>query len=193
MKISSLRISLAVLLSLLCPLVLAHPSHGSGIADGLLHPLTGLDHLLAMVGVGLWSAQQSGHSRWLIPGSFVLLMGFAGWLGTLGYSLPFIESGIATSVLLIGLLISFSIKTSALFGMLMVGMFAVLHGFAHGTEMPPSVSAWQFGAGFMLTTTLLHAIGFLSGTALHKNEKLMRIGGAGIAMCGGFLVFPGLH
>jgi urease accessory protein len=192
LKISALRFPLLVSLSLFCPLVLAHPGHGSAITDGVLHPLTGLDHLLAMLGIGLWSAQQSGRARWLIPASFVTLMALSASIAPLGDSPGLIESGIAASVLLIGLLISFSAKTSAIAGAAIVSVFAVFHGYAHGAEMPHT-SGWLYGGGFVAMTILLHAIGFLGGTALNNKHKLMRMGGAGIAMCGGFMVLQGLH
>jgi urease accessory protein len=193
LKISALRFPLLVSLSLFCPLVLAHPGHGSAVTDGILHPLTGLDHLLAMFGIGLWSAQQSGRVRWLIPAAFVALMALSAWIATLGHGPAFVDSGIAASVLLIGLLISFSARTSSFAGVAIVSVFAVFHGFGHGAEMPHAISGWLYGGGFLATTILLHAIGFLSGTALNKTHKLMRISGAGIAVCGGFMVLQGLH
>lgn len=197
MKISALRAGLAVLLSLSSSVVLAHPGHASAIADGILHPLTGLDHLLAMAGIGLWSARQTGHARWLIPGSFLALTAIGAWLGTVGHTPTFTEQGIAASVFLIGLLISFPVRfpanISALAGMLIAGVFALFHGFAHGTEIPDSAGAWQFASGFILTTITLQAIGFFVGRTLTKNEKLLRIGGAAIAASGGLLAFQGLH
>jgi urease accessory protein len=148
-----------------------------------------------MAGIGLWSARQNGHARWLIPGSFLALMAIAAWFGTVGPT--FTEQGIAASVFLIGLLVSFrvsfSAKTSALTGMLIAGVFALFHGFARGTEIPDSTGAWQFASGFLLTTITLQAIGFFVRRALTKNEKPLRIGGAAIAASGGLLAFQGLH
>lgn len=194
MNTSYLRILLAVSLSLFCPLIFAHPGHeGSAFSDGILHPLTGPDHLLAMLGIGLWSAQQNSRFRWLIPASFVTLMGLGAWAGTYFHASAWIENGVATSVLLVGLLISFSIRTSLWIGAMVASIFAAFHGFAHGTEMPHSLSALSFGGGFLLSTIFLHAIGFLAGIKLSKNSKLVQAGGAGIALCGGLLILQGLY
>jgi urease accessory protein len=193
LKITSLHTAAAACLSLLSPIALAHPGHGLALTDGVLHPLTGFDHLLAMLGIGLWAARQNGAARWLVPASFVTLMATAAWLATLGHTLPFIESGIATSVLLIGLLIAFAARLPAAVGVTLVGMFAVFHGVAHGIEMPASGSGWVYGTGFLGTTVLLHAAGFFIGTTLNKHGTIARISGAGIAACGGFLALQALH
>jgi urease accessory protein len=197
LKTMSPRLALALALTLFSPLVLAHPGHGGAIADGILHPLTGLDHLVAMLGIGIWSAQQSGRARWLIPASFVCLMGASAWtavLGTVpGYSPAFIESGIAASVLLIGLLISFSTRASALAGASIAAVFAVFHGFAHGAELPGSVNGWLYGGGFLATTILLQVAGLVVGNRLKTHHALVRFGGAGITVWGGLLALQGLH
>jgi urease accessory protein len=193
LKIISLPSALAISLSLFSPLVFAHSGHGGAIANGFLHPLTGIDHLLAMLGVGVWSAQQSGRARWAIPVSFVSLMAVSAWIAALGYSPAFVESGIATSVLLIGLLISFSARASAVVGASVASVFAVFHGLAHGLELPGSVNGSLYGVGFLATTILLHAAGIFLGSELKAHRKLARIGGAGIAVCGGFLALQGLH
>lgn len=197
LKTMSPRIALALALTLFCPLVLAHPGHGGAIVDGILHPLTGADHLVAMLAVGIWSAQQSGRARWLIPASFVCLMGVSAWIAVAGalpgYSPAFVESGIAASVLLIGLLISFSARASALAGASIAGVFAVFHGFAHGTELPGSMNGWLYGGGFLATTILLQLAGFVLGNRLKMHHELARFGGAGIAVWGGLLALQGLH
>ncbi|ABA59322.1 HupE/UreJ protein [Nitrosococcus oceani ATCC 19707] len=152
-------------LLLFSSIALAHPGHTehdfSGFISGLLHPLTGLDHLLAMFAVGLWAAQQQGKARLVVPATFILAMLFAGLSAAyLGITLPFVENAIAVSVLALGLLVALAIRLPLFVAILGTALFAVNHGYAHGVEIPVLASPAGFAMGFVLATMALHAIGF---------------------------------
>lgn len=178
----------ALLLLLASGTALAHPGHGGGLAVGLAHPYSGLDHLLAMVAVGLWAAQQSDRDAlWKIPIAFVTAMAVGALLGVTGLPLPQVESGIAASVVILGLLVAFSLRLPTGFGMALVAAFALFHGFAHGAEAPlGSLSA--FATGFILATASLHGLGMVLGwVARNRAEIALRVGGAGVALAGAWL------
>lgn len=169
---------------------LAHANPGAGPAHGfshgLLHPLLGLDHLLAMIAVGLWAAQLGGRATWAVPASFVGVMAFGGLAGAAGWSLPMVETGILVSVFLLGLLVAFAVRLPAWAGALLVGAFALFHGHAHGSEMPAGASAWLYAGGFVLATAALHAAGLGLGIAL-KNVSpapALRTAGALVMLSG---------
>lgn len=168
----------------------AHPGHANGLAAGLAHPLLGLDHLLAMLAVGVWAAQLGARARWLVPTGFVTLMTLAGGLALSGNALPMLagEGAIAASVLLLGLLIAFAVRMTPAVGAALVGAFAVFHGYAHGAEMPPAATAWQYAAGFVLSTVALHGAGLLLGRRLHEHGLALRATGALIAAGGAWLM-----
>ncbi len=167
----------------------AHPGHINNAMAGLVHPFLGIDHLLAMVAVGIWATQLGGRARWLLPASFIAIMGLAGSIGIAGVALPMIESGIATSVLLLGLLIAFSVKMNPVLGACLIGLFAVFHGYAHGVEMPALSTPWQYGVGFMLATGVLHGTGLLLGSGLHQQRALwLRAVGALMIASGAWMV-----
>ncbi|MCX7627626.1 MAG: HupE/UreJ family protein, partial [Methylophilaceae bacterium] len=132
---------------------------GSGLGEGFIHPFGGPDHLLAMVAVGMWAAQLGGRAVWLIPAGFVGMMAAGGLLGMAGIDLPYVEHGIAASVLILGLLIAGSVRLAAQWGCLLVGACAVFHGYAHGVEMPVTAGAVAYGTGFILATIALHGLG----------------------------------
>ncbi len=167
-----------------CSIADAHPGHGSGVIAGMAHPLLGPDHLLAMLAVGVWAAQLGGRARWLVPASFVAIMVLAGSIATTGIVLPVVESGIATSVLLLGLLIAFSVTVTPVLGAGIVGLFAVFHGYAHGTEMSLYGTPWQYGFGFVVSTAVLHGVGLLLGRSLHQQGLWLRAAGALVAGSG---------
>ncbi len=166
----------------------AHPGHGaaSGIGWGLLHPVTGLDHLCAMIAVGLWAAQRGGRAVWLVPLCFVgtMLLGVA--MGAAGIGLPVVEQGIAASVLVLGLLIACAVRMPVAAAGVLVGFFALFHGHAHGTEMPAGQPGFAYGAGLAITTALLHAAGILLAmqAARLRRVPLLRLAGGAIAVCG---------
>lgn len=148
---------------------LAHlnPAEHASFSTGFLHPLSGADHVLAMVGVGLWAALLGGRALWAVPTTFVIVMiaGFAAALG--GMPLPFIEPAISASVVVLGLLAMMAFKVPTPIGMVVVGFFALFHGFAHGGELG-NASATSFLVGFALATALLHAAGILLGPGIAR-------------------------
>jgi urease accessory protein len=160
-----------------------------GFAHGVSHPLRGVDHILAMVSVGLWAAQFDGRARWVIPASFVLAMALGGLVGAMGILVPFVESGIVLSVLVLGVLAAAAARLPLFVSVLIAGMFAIFHGHAHGAEMPSNASGLGYGVGFVLATAFLHAfgigVGLLARGLGHGN--LARISGGLIAMSGAYL------
>ena len=185
-----LRLSVAALM-FLPSFAYAHVGVGdaSGFMYGLTHPTGGLDHVCAMLAVGLWAAQMGGRLVWAVPLTFVGVMALGGALPMLGISLPFVEPGIVLSVLLLGVLIAASVRLPLLLSSSMVGLFALWHGHAHGAEMPELASGIGYALGFMLATALLHAIGIVSGLGLQRwaRERAIHAAGAGIALCGAYL------
>ena len=188
MRTNLTRWSLVIIAMAFSGLAQAHPGHGGGYLAGLSHPFTGLDHLLAMLGVGVWAAQLGGRAKYLGPASFIACMAVAASVGMSGIALPMVESGIATSVLLLGLLIAFSIKVPVALSASIVGLFAVLHGYAHGVEMPQLSTPWVYGIGFVLSTAVLHGLGLLLGQGLNKQTIGLRAVGAIIAASGAWMM-----
>ena len=172
------------------PVAEAHTfgSQGAGLIAGLTHPFVGLDHLLAMIAVGIWAGQLGGRAVWLIPLTFVSVMAAAATLASFGLLLPFMEPAIACSVLVLGLLIAGSVRLPTSVGVLLVSLFAVFHGYAHGLELPQAASPILYGAGFVLATALLHGlgIGFASNSRQHK--ILQRIAGYSLIAASGLLL-----
>ncbi len=157
----------------------------TGFAGGLAHPLTGLDHLLAMLAVGLWAAQQGGRALLGAPATFVAAMGLGAWLAGSGWVMPHIEAGVALSVLLLGLLIA-TRRQGPLYATLgLVGVFALFHGGAHGLEMPSHASPVLYSLGYLMTTLLLHAAGMAGSLA---GRHAVRMAGWGVAASGLVLV-----
>lgn len=144
---------------------LAHPGHGdaAGLAHGFLHPLLGADHVVAMVAVGLLAALRGGRALWALPAAFLALMAVGAGLGMAGIALPFAETGIALSIVAFGLaaIVGLGLPVAAL--SVLVGVFAVFHGYAHGAEMPETASGLVYGIGFLGGTALLHAAGLCLG------------------------------
>lgn len=172
---------------------LAHDSvlHSmNALQDGFLHPFTGLDHLLAMLAIGIWAAQQKHARAWLIPVSFPLMMIIGGALALAGITLPGVEHGIAASVLVLGLLISFAVRLPVSAGMALVSVFAMAHGYAHGQEMPANESAVLYGAGFVLATAVIHATGWFASNAAQRmlDSRLPRYAGVMITLAGAFFL-----
>jgi urease accessory protein len=177
---------------LLLPLpVLAHTGAGhlDGFGAGLIHPLGGLDHLLAMVAVGLWAAQMGGKALWRVPGAFVSVMLLGAVLAVAGISVPYVEQGIAVSVLVLGVLIAAAFRLAPLVSALLVGVFALFHGHAHGAEMPLASTAALYSLGFASGTALLHAIGAGGGLWLQRwsSARAVRLTGGAITLVGMYL------
>jgi urease accessory protein len=174
--------------ALVLPMAEAHTfgAQGSGLAEGFVHPFMGLDHLLAMIAVGLWAAQLGGRATWLTPAAFVAVMAGAALLGSLGMEWPVLEPAVASSVLVLGLLVACAARPSTAVSALLVALFALFHGYAHGLELPEADSAALYGAGFILATACLHGIGVALGFLTGRYAS--RIGGAAIAVMGLFLL-----
>lgn len=154
-----LRLMTAAALLLVAPLALAHPGHeGLSFSSGFMHPLTGLDHLLVMLAVGLWAGKLGGAARWQLPLTFVLLMGLGAVLGMGGFSLPGLETLVAATVMALGLLLALSLRLSTASRLALVAVFALLHGLAHGSELTGGA---ELMAGMLLATALLHGLGLL--------------------------------
>lgn len=177
------------LLALLPDAALAHTGHAAagGLASGFLHPLGGLDHVLAMVAVGLLAWTLGGLALWLVPLAFVSAMAVGGMLGMAGATLPLVELGIGLSVVAIGGLVALGLRLPTALAMGIAAVFAVFHGHAHGTEMSPTGSALGHGLGFVAATALLHSTGILAGLGLGRLTaagRLTRASGAAIAALG---------
>lgn len=162
----------------------------SGLAGGFTHPLLGLDHVLAMLAVGVWAAQQGGRALWALPAAFVATMLAGGALGFAGLGLPAVELGVAGSVLLLGLLIAGRSRLPLTASVALVGLFALLHGHAHGAEAPAGAAPLLYAAGFAAATLLLHGLGIaLTRLAMRGLPALaVRSAGLGIATAGGLLL-----
>lgn len=171
--------------------VFAHTGHGDagGFVHGFLHPLGGLDHVLAMVAVGLFAAHLGGRALWLVPATFVAVMALGGALGMAGAALPFVETGIALSVVVLGLAVALRMSVPVLAAMALVGSFAIFHGHAHGAEMPQGGSGAAYAAGFLGATALLHCAGIALGFAVARlgefaGRRAVQIAGGAMALAG---------
>lgn len=189
LNIKNLRfISLAVLIAILSPSVAqAHTgaSATSGVLAGFLHPFTGLDHILAMVGVGLIAVMLGKKNIWALPLTFVASLFVGSLVGQLGLQVGFVEEGILVSNILLGLLLLTNIKLPKVVLYTVIGVFAIFHGFAHGAEIPASVSALNYSLGFVSSTIALHGLGIVSGYIADKYSKLLnnnfyRFSGVGV-------------
>jgi urease accessory protein len=171
----------------------AHTGHEAlGFSSGFTHPVLGLDHLLAMLSIGILSAQMGGRAIWTIPATFVGFMLIGGILGMIGVPFFFVEIGIAVSVLALGLAIAADKKIPVLLAMAGVGFFALFHGYAHGEEMPSSAQPFLYALGFILGTTLIHLIGVAIGwtaTRIPRATTILRFSDALIALLGFFFLF----
>ena len=187
--------SLATLTAVLASSASAHSGRGesAGFMPGFSHPLGGLDHILAMLAVGLWASQIAfaGNKKalWAVPLAFVSMMTIGGVLGASDIAMPGVETGIAASVLILGVLIAAAVRLPLVASIAVVGAFALFHGAAHGAEMPATSNGLVYGAGFVLTTVLLHSAGIGAGVGvkqlLSSSKTLpLRYAGAAIALCG---------
>ena len=193
----ALRVALATVFLALPSLCFAHAKDdGEGFMAGLLHPVFGFDHLLAMVSVGVVSAQLGGASLWRVPVAFVIAMALGGLMGIFQVPLPLRELGIAASVILLGLaIIHVDAATPPLVPFVFVLFFGICHGHAHGAEMPGSISPAFYTLGFLLSTSLLHLLGLGIGELAIRRAKLLsrlRYVGAGMAGVGLMFLLSGL-
>lgn len=191
----------------IAPIASAHPGHGgSGLGYGFQHPLSGFDHMVAMVAIGLWAAQLGGSALWLVPISFVGVMVLGGLAGIAGVPLIGVEPGIVASGLILGALIMAAVRLPLGISMAIAGGLALFHGYAHGGEMPQGGAGLQggFGSyalGFVLATALLHLIGLGLGLLVHHwgrsetehpavltSEGLVRLAGVAVFLAGVYVV-----
>ena len=162
----------------------AHPGHAtSGFTSGFFHPLGGLDHLLAIVAVGLWAAQNGGRAFWLVPLCFVGLMSAAAAAGAAGVQIPFADAGIALSVIALGVLVAGRTRLPLAIAAVMIGGFGLAHGYVHGLEMPAAIDGLAYGLGFALATVLLHGLGIALGSWKGAQLAIRSLGGM-IALVG---------
>ena len=170
----------------------AHVGVGSTscFSHGFLHPIGGLDHVLAMVAVGMFAANLGGRALWAVPATFVTIMAFGGFLGIEHVELPYVEIGIALSVVILGLVVALQVHWPVAAAMALVGMFAVFHGHAHGSEMPLDASGASYAAGFMIATALLHVAGIAIGIGLQRIDTLYWQRTAQVS--GGVMVLAGI-
>jgi len=176
--------------------VLAHVEQGQavGFITGLEHPWSGLDHVLAMIAVGIWGAQLGNPALWILPVTFPMVMSLGAMMGLLGMPLPGIEIGIAVSAILLGAMVLGEVKPKLYIAAVMVGFFAIFHGHAHGTELPPGQSGLLYSMGFVIATGVLHGIGITIGL-IHRwpaGKLALRGAGAFITAMGFFFLWQAM-
>ena len=183
------RSILAAMLFTAATPALAHSGHGSvsGLLVGFSHPLGGLDHVLAMVSVGLFAALLGGRALWALPASFVGMMLTGGLLGMTGIEVPAIEFGIAMSIVVLGAVVTWGREWSIQAAVALVGVFAVFHGYAHGAEIPVGSDAAFYSLGFALATAMLHGAGIAAGLLALGQAKIVRFAGAAVTVTGLFI------
>ena len=187
---TSLFLSVLVSSILILPVAEAHTfgAEGAGLVAGLAHPLMGLDHLLAMIAIGIWAWQLGGRAIWFVPVTCVSILSIAATFGLSGFSLPLVEPAIACSLLILGLLIAGSVRLPLIASVCLVGLFAVFHGYAHGLELPQAASPVYYGIGFIMTTALLHGLGICFAHSSLQYNIIQRIMGCSLIVASGLLL-----
>jgi urease accessory protein len=174
----------------------AHEQVGAaaGLLTGLEHPVSGLDHVLAMIAVGLWGAQLGAPAIWLLPVTFPIMMAAGAFLGLVGLPLPGVEAGIAISALMLGAMILREVRPPLAVAATLVGFFAVFHGHAHGVELPPGQSGFTYSIGFVVATGCLHGVGIALGLvhAWHWGRIALRAAGGAVALAGCWFLWRAL-
>jgi len=184
-------VALALVLSPVAAFAHQEAGQAAGLLAGLSHPLSGLDHVLAMIAVGLWGAVLGPPAIWVLPVAFPMVMAFGGLMGLLGFPLPGVEIGIAVSAVVLGALVLAEVRPPLWLAALIVAFFAIFHGHAHGRELPQGTSALLYSLGFVVATGLLHAFGILLGVA-HRwaaGRRLVQLAGGGVALAGLFFLW----
>ena len=156
---------------------------GSFLA-GIAHPFVGLDHLLAMIAVGIWSAQLGGRRMIALPGTFVVAMVAGAALGAAGFAMPLVEGAIALSIVALGAVVALRANSAWTWSLPLIGAFGLVHGLSHGAEMPAIAAPALYFAGFTLATVLLHTTGLGAGLALRNHAAWLRAGGAAVGLAG---------
>jgi urease accessory protein len=163
----------------------------SGFLSGVRHPISGLDHVLAMIAVGLWGAQLGAPAIWVLPVAFPMVMALGGMMGLLGIPLPGTEYGIAASMILLGGVVLFELKPPLWAAALLVSFFAIFHGHAHGTELPPGQDGLLYSMGFVCATGCLHGVGVSIGL-VHRwtwGQMFLRLSGGFISAMGMYFLW----
>ncbi|MDG4905371.1 HupE/UreJ family protein [Mesorhizobium sp. WSM4898] len=190
---STKRTALAAILFLAAAMpAYAHVGVGttSSFTAGFMHPLSGLDHMTVMIAVGLWAAMKGSRAVWAWPLAFVGVMVAGAAVGMLQVPVPFVELGILASVVALGLLVALAVDLPVSAGVAMIGLFALFHGHAHGTEVPENAGGLEYMAGFAVATALLHGIGIAAALGLGlRFRALARLAGAACATVGAGLAF----
>lgn len=172
----------------------AHPETADGLLSGLAHPVSGADHVLAMVAVGLWGAQLGKPAVWVLPVAFPIAMALGGMMGLLGMPMPGVEIGIAASAIVLGIMVLAAARPPLWVAGIIVGLFALFHGHAHGTELPEGANGTLYSIGFVVATGLLHAVGIAIGL-IHRwdwGKPTLRTAGAFVAAGGAFFLYQAL-
>lgn len=186
------RIAIAVFLLAFAGSASAHEATGlaGGFSSGFMHPILGWDHVIAMVAVGLWGAFLGNPAIWILPVVFPLVMAFGGALGVMGVPVPAVETGIAVSAIVLGVMVAAAARPNVWIAAAIVGLFAIFHGHAHGTELPGAANPIAYSLGFVIATGLLHLSGIAFGALAQwpAGKIAVRAGGGAIALAGlGFL------
>jgi len=184
-------VALALVLSPVAAFAHQEAGQAAGLLAGLSHPLSGLDHVLAMIAVGLWGAVLGPPAIWVLPVAFPMVMAFGGLMGLLGFPLPGVEIGIAVSAVVLGAAVLAEVRPPLWLAAVIVAFFAIFHGHAHGRELPQGTSALLYSLGFVVATGLLHAFGILLGVA-HRwaaGRRLVQLAGGGVALAGLFFLW----
>lgn len=180
--------ALTFVLCLLTAAAQAHTGTGAlgGFQSGFVHPILGFDHLLAMLLVGIWGAQMGGRNVWMLPVVFPMVMAAGGFAGAAGWPLPGVEMLIALSVIGLGLAVAMAAKPPEWAAIILVGLFAVFHGYAHGAELPEAADGVAYGMGFVLATGLIHlaGIGFGLATVPRMHGRIARATGGAMSLAG---------
>lgn len=188
MRLSKANMAAVVAMVFGSGVVAAHPGHeqASSFMSGFMHPMGGMDHLLAMVAVGLWAASMAGRAVWAVPAAFVAMMLLGGGLAVSGVAVPFIEQGILLSVIVLGALVLGAKRLPVAVCAAIAGGFALFHGAAHGLEMPMDASGVQYAFGFALASTALHLVGVGFGQLMARlnGQLATRVSGSVIAVAG---------
>jgi urease accessory protein len=163
-------------------------AEAAGFMTGLQHPWSGFDHILAMIAVGLWGAQLGNPALWILPVTFPMVMAFGAMMGLMGIPLPGIEIGIAVSAMVLGTMVLGEVRPKLVVAAVLVGVFAIFHGHAHGTELPPGQSGLLYSMGFVIATGVLHGIGIAIGL-IHR----WQLGRIVLRCAGGFIAVMGVY
>jgi urease accessory protein len=190
MRNSTAKFLTAIFLLATSSAAFAHPGHNvSGLDVGLMHPFSGLDHLLAMLAVGLWAAQGGGRKVWLLPATFMTMLVVGAGAAMQWQSLPLVEAGIATSVLAFGLLIALSLQLPVALSVAVTALFGLMHGYVHGLELPESAAPFAYALGFLAATATLHLSGIAVGVATRQRYAfLAKALGIAIAASGAWML-----